>query len=632
MIRFFAMLVLLLSFQGKGDVPEVRPAADPVVLLQPADTSVYVSARPVLLWTSGPGAVRYVVQIAGDSGFTRPAFVDSTVVDTTLRIPRPLENDSTYFWRVGTVDSASALVFSGSWSFRTGTLPAFSADSLAFPATRIGDSTAAFVILKNRMPVPLLVDSVVSPSGSYHFLDGASFLLPPSDSLVCSVLFRPVRFRRVAEDLILHTEQGTLRLPVTGDSPPPVLALSRQKMEFGTVAVSDTVVRTVVLRNRGTVNRLTYTLRNRRFSPYRLLRHSHGSIAPGESLAVAVRFHVQSYLAAGFGFHTDTLQVETDGGRAFVPLIGDSPPPRPRCAPQGLTYPEVAISDTVANTVRIWNSSVNLLRVDSIRTRSGRFSCTLNRTVIRRADTADATVRFFPDRSGTFVDTILVFNNSWVSPFRVPVEGFAPPPLLEADAEDHDFGQVVVGSRMSVYITFVNRSVSPLRIDAPYVRTRGFTLSGWRGPARLRYGDTVGVTVWFSPDSLRQYQDTLFLPNNSPRTPARIPLAGSGTRSLNPATRVEPVFELYQNFPNPFSNETTFRYVLPNDCTVELEVFTTLGEHIETIFSGVQGEGFHNVTWAPRLATGVYYYRLRATPEGRPDKAVSATRKMVITR
>jgi hypothetical protein len=95
---------------------------------------------------------------------------------------------------------------------------------------------------------------------------------------------------------------------------------------------------------------------------------------------------------------------------------------------------------------------------------------------------------------------------------------------------------------------------------------------------------------------------------------------------------VEPVFELYQNLPNPFSNETTFHYVLPNDCTVELEVFNTLGEHIETIISGAQGEGFHNVTWAPRLATGVYYYRLRASPEGGPEKTVSSTRKMAITR
>jgi hypothetical protein len=297
-----------------------------------------------------------------------------------------------------------------------------------------------------------------------------------------------------------------------------------------------------------------------------------------------------------------------------------------------LSYPEVAISDTAVNTIHIWNSSVNLLRVDSIRTRSGRYSCTPNRTVIRRADTAAVTVRFFPNRPGTFVDTVLVFNNSWVSPVRVPVEGFAPPPLLEANAEGHDFGQVLVGGRVSVHFTFVNRSVSPLRIDAPYVRARGFALSDWRGPARLRYGDTAGVTVWFSPDSLRQYQDTLFLPNNSLRSPARIPLAGSGARSINPAMRAEPVFELYQNFPNPFNNETTFRYVLPNDCTVELEVFNTLGERIETIFSGVQGEGFHNVTWTPRLATGVYYYRLRATPEGRPEKAVSATRKMVITR
>jgi hypothetical protein len=140
------------------------------------------------------------------------------------------------------------------------------------------------------------------------------------------------------------------------------------------------------------------------------------------------------------------------------------------------------------------------------------------------------------------------------------------------------------------------------------------------------------VSVSFSPDSVREFLDSLVVRNNSPRALVRIPLVGTGARSLNPSLRAEPVFELYQNFPNPFSGETTFRYVLPTSCSVELEVFNTLGEHIETIYSGEQGEGLHNITWSRPMATGVYYYRLRALPEGRPDKAVSATRKMIITR
>jgi hypothetical protein len=404
------------------------------------------------------------------------------------------------------------------------------------------------------------------------------------------------------------------------------------RLDFGTVAVTDTSVRVVILRNRGNVNSLSYLLRHRRYSPYQVLRPGRGAIAAGESLAVPVRMFVQGYLPNGYGRHADTLLVDSDGGRVVIPMVGDSPPPRLRCASQSVIYPEVGVADTAVRPVRIWNSSVNLLRVDSARARSGRFSFFPGRAVVRRGDTTEFVIRFFPDRPGTVDDTLLIYNNSWGSPFRLPVSGHAPPPLLEVDAESHDFGQVMTGSREHVHFTFVNRSVSPLRIEPPVTRTRAFAVTAWKGSALLRYGDTVGVSVWFVPDSLRIYRDTLTFKNSSFRSPFRIPLSGSGARSLNPAARAEPVFELHQNFPNPFSGETTFRYVLPTTCTVELEVFSTLGELIETVFRGVQGEGYHNVVWAPRLATGVYYYRLRATPEGRPDRAVAATRKMVITR
>ncbi len=84
------------------------------------------------------------------------------------------------------------------------------------------------------------------------------------------------------------------------------------------------------------------------------------------------------------------------------------------------------------------------------------------------------------------------------------------------------------------------------------------------------------------------------------------------------------VFMLAQNYPNPFNPSTTIRYSVPIRSEVVLKVFGILGNEIVTLIDEEKSAGTYEVTWNdPRLASGVYFYRLTAGQ-------YTQTRKMVL--
>ncbi|MBK7188925.1 MAG: endonuclease [bacterium] len=88
---------------------------------------------------------------------------------------------------------------------------------------------------------------------------------------------------------------------------------------------------------------------------------------------------------------------------------------------------------------------------------------------------------------------------------------------------------------------------------------------------------------------------------------------------------------LHQNVPNPFNPSTVIRYELTSPVEVELQVYDLAGHLVDTIFAGPESAGRHEATWQGRdeagrsVATGVYFYRLRAGSEVQ-------TRRMVLSK
>ena len=93
------------------------------------------------------------------------------------------------------------------------------------------------------------------------------------------------------------------------------------------------------------------------------------------------------------------------------------------------------------------------------------------------------------------------------------------------------------------------------------------------------------------------------------------------------------VFELMQNFPNPFnrstersrrSPSTTISFALPTVSRVKLAIYNLNGKLLHILADGEMNAGYHHLNFdASRLASGVYFYRLDAG-------AYSATRKMIL--
>lgn len=91
-------------------------------------------------------------------------------------------------------------------------------------------------------------------------------------------------------------------------------------------------------------------------------------------------------------------------------------------------------------------------------------------------------------------------------------------------------------------------------------------------------------------------------------------------------TTVSAGFSLFQNYPNPFNPTTVIRFQIPRSGSVTLKLYDVLGREVAVLANGKMEEGLHETTFdAGKLASGVYFYRLRAGE-------ITLTRKLLLVR
>jgi len=73
------------------------------------------------------------------------------------------------------------------------------------------------------------------------------------------------------------------------------------------------------------------------------------------------------------------------------------------------------------------------------------------------------------------------------------------------------------------------------------------------------------------------------------------------------------LFDLSQNFPNPFEGTTTIPFHLSRPGYARLDVYDVLGRKVETLLAGYLPAGAYSAVWqAAGLPRGTYFGRLRA--------------------
>jgi len=88
------------------------------------------------------------------------------------------------------------------------------------------------------------------------------------------------------------------------------------------------------------------------------------------------------------------------------------------------------------------------------------------------------------------------------------------------------------------------------------------------------------------------------------------------------------VFNVYNNFPNPFNPTTTIRYGLPEDALVNITIYDMMGRQVKTLLNSSQTAGYMTIQWdatnnyGKPVSAGIYLYQIQAGEYIRTKKMV----------
>ena len=103
-----------------------------------------------------------------------------------------------------------------------------------------------------------------------------------------------------------------------------------------------------------------------------------------------------------------------------------------------------------------------------------------------------------------------------------------------------------------------------------------------------------------------------------------------GVNGLN--AMIPEIYQLHNNYPNPFNPSTTIQYDLPKQSMVTLKVYSLLGQEVATLVDGVMEAGYQHVVWngqTGKVSSGVYFYRIFAKPTDKGE-AFTQVKKMLM--
>ncbi len=134
-------------------------------LASPPDAAISQSLTPTLSWATASGTVSYRLQVSANTGFTAMVFNDSTLTDTA-KVVGPLQNGSTYSWRVNAKNAGGTSPWSVARNFTTiVALP--QPPALAAPADSAGDLQATTTLSWNAVAGASLYRVQLSTSSAF---------------------------------------------------------------------------------------------------------------------------------------------------------------------------------------------------------------------------------------------------------------------------------------------------------------------------------------------------------------------------------------------------------------------------------------------------------------------------------
>ncbi|MBI3193554.1 MAG: choice-of-anchor D domain-containing protein [Ignavibacteriae bacterium] len=491
-------------------------------LLSPNEGEITSELTVHFEWHVSKTAESFHLQFADDSVFSNILVDDSTITDTTYQY-YSLTEGKTYYWRVEAKNVKGTSGFSPTRTFRT-LLPApDSLTSLLLPFQgvllnwRDNSSTETnFLIVRKEIPTGeyAIIESIGQNQSSYF------------DSSVENGKTYQYRILAINAET-MSDSSNEITIFVTS----PEFAFTPSNLLFDSILVGTTQTIAVTISNAGGLPLFVSSLLTDTISFSISLQQD--TIAPLSSEHIIVTFTPisEGVKEASIIFQhnamssTDTLRISGVGIFPHININRTS-----------VSFGEVAVFTSKAETVTVRNTGTASLRIDSMKSDNSFFSVNPTSNQIQPADSAVFLITFSPISPDSQTGTVLLWHNASVAPETVLVTGKGITPVVEISPSTLDFGNVHASSLKIDSVTIRNIGTILLRVDSITSNNNQFTPLNVSA-SEIIPGDSEKLTIYFQPTSAGLKTGTIKLWHNGSGSPQAVPVVGVGTA---PAFAVTP--------------------------------------------------------------------------------------------
>ncbi|MBN2000479.1 T9SS type A sorting domain-containing protein [candidate division KSB1 bacterium] len=214
-----------------------------------------------------------------------------------------------------------------------------------------------------------------------------------------------------------------------------------------------------------------------------------------------------------------------------------------------------------------------------------------------------------PEQSGVFEINVTVNAGYPVIPFHTTflLKFNNEPPVITSN----DVFRADRGTDVFYRATAFDSSGNPLYFQF-------LNLPAWL----FSHGDTISGTV---PQNAQDTSFTFIASDGDMADTLEVRVEIIQQNTINTFSNLPSIFDLRQNFPNPFNPETVIHIQLQRDCFVNLSVFNLSGQKVVELLAAKMSAGVFSVVWdATGFPSGTYFYRLST------DTGFEAIKKLVL--
>lgn len=424
--------------------------------------------------------------------------------------------------------------------------PRWSSDPLAFGDQRVNTSKEMLVTLENIGNSSIVITDI-SESNNPNFTllnpPNLPFSLEPNaeDPLTLEVRFHPSTSTTnpVTGAITLSTDDPvlkTLTLNLAGRGVKPHLVATPDSLNFqGQLVNTTSEPKNVTLTNSGSGPIVITSIVGPDLPVFAVASSPDlptTLAADGGQLTLSVTFSPGINDVADFSDELKLVTADPDLKEFSIALSGRGEKPTITLDQSELSFGEQRVGTTATKRITVTNTGARPLEVSPPTLNEGLpFTVSPNSGfTLAKNQSQEIEVRFSPNTQADFYRTLSFETNDPLMPSaNIPISGKGVKPTLKLEPRSLYFGPQRVGvTSPPQRVTVRNSGTGTLHVSAPSLSPPFKVLPS--APFNIPEGDSVDLSVTFTPTETGDAQSTLTLTTNDPDTPSNVSLSGIGVK------------------------------------------------------------------------------------------------------